>query len=56
MNQRFVWREFCVFADKHKICNVVVDVVGLGKCRLVVSGIFPMTTIGNLHVIFQSLL
>ena len=56
MNQRSFLRLLCVYADKHNICAVAVNVVGLGKCRPVVAGIFLMTTIEPLCVTFLSLI
>jgi hypothetical protein len=56
VNQLSFLSLFCVHADKHKIFAAAVDVVGLGKCRPVVAGIFLMTTIEPLCVTFLSLL
>jgi hypothetical protein len=45
MNQRSLFHTFCVYANKHKISAVAVDIVGLGKGRPVVAGIFLVTKI-----------
>ena len=36
----FLLRPFYVYADKHKICSVAMDIGGLGNCLLVVAVIF----------------
>jgi len=45
LDQRSFFRLFCLYADRHKICAVAVEIVVFGKCSLVVAGILLMTTI-----------
>jgi len=56
MYQRSFERLFCVFADNQNVYAVSVYIIDFGMCIPGVSGIFLMTAIEPLSVIFPSLL